>query len=77
MPSLECNKITWGRERPKAAGLRIQIPPGISRKGKHTQKKEMKNVTPRKSNQHQQLTTVRKPAALLAAAIYSLPCHSP
>lgn len=54
-----------------AAGLRIQIPPGINLKDKPHKGNEKRN-----SNQHQQLNTVKKPAALLSAVISSLPCHS-
>lgn len=58
MPSLECNRITWGGggERPMAASLRIQIPPGISRKGKHTkkgnEKRNSKKIQPASTTKH-------------------------
>ena len=39
MSSLECSQITGEERDPQAAGLRIQIPPGISLNDKpHTQK---------------------------------------
>lgn len=58
------------------AGLRIQIPPGISLKDKPHTKRKTKNVTARKSNPHQQLNTKEASCSASCCHVFCSPSQA-
>lgn len=74
MSSPECSQITW-RER-ESHGYWLQNSDS-SRDKSEGQTIHKKTVTPRKFNQHQQLSTVNKPAACFLLSSILLPATGP